>query len=223
MKKKTKRIMLIITTMSIVALVYAFYPNRSNEPENVWETQKVIRRNISTSVLATGIIKPKVGAEVRVGSRASGTVTNLYVNIGDYVKKGQLLAEIDSSELKAKYNQALANLANAKVNMKYAKIELDRMKKLNEKEYVSEQTFDNAQRAFEITKSRVMQEKANVEFAKIQLGYTKIYAPTSGVIGSVSTQEGETVSASFSSPTFVTIIDLDRLEVWTYVSLALLN
>jgi macrolide-specific efflux system membrane fusion protein len=190
--------------------------DNKTQPDN-WEIQTVRKQDISSSVSATGIIKPQVGAEVRIGTRASGTVTDLHVNIGDYVQKGQLLAEIDASELKAKLNQALANLKYAETTLKYAKLEFKRMEKLNAKEYVSQQVLEEAKKAVEIAESQVIQEESNVDYITIQLSYTKVNASISGVVGSVSTQEGETVSATFSAPTFVTIIDLDQLEVWAYI------
>ncbi len=218
MKKITIKILGVAGIIGIGIMIFAFISSSENEIENIsWETQKLGRSDISRSVLATGIIKPQVGAEVRIGSRASGTVTNLYVNIGDYVTQGQLLAELDDAELKAQYDKIKADLNNAEVSSKYAEIELQRMKSLKSKEFASQQALDNAQKLCDLAKSKVIQEEASLDYANIQLGYSRIHASISGVIGSVSTQKGETVSSTISSPTFVTIIDLDRLEIWAYV------
>jgi HlyD family secretion protein len=216
--KNIKKIIWIIAIIGISTAIYAFMSgfDKVDIPQNQ-DVQKVTRHNFKNTVVATGIIKPQVGAEVKIGSRASGTVLNLYVNIGDYVKQGQLLAEIDASELKPKYDQAVANLNYTETNLKYLQIDLNRMTKLGEKDYISQQALDDAKKAVDLAKVRVLQEKSNVEFANIQLGYTKIFASISGVIGSVSTQKGETVSAAFSSPVFVSIIDLSRLEIWAYI------
>jgi len=181
------------------------------------QTVTVKRRDISSSVLATGIVKPMVGAEVRVGSRASGTVKHLYVNVGDFVKKGQVLAEIDPKELQAEYNQAKAALENARANAEYAKLDLKRQRSLLKQNFISQNQLDLAEKSFEINRAKLKQAQANLAYAAVQLSYTKIVAPISGVIASVSTQEGETVTARFSAPTFVTIIDLKKLEVWAYV------
>jgi len=181
------------------------------------QTVTVSRRDMSSSVLATGIIKPMVGAEVRVGSRASGTVQHLYVNIGDMVTKGQVLAELDPAELQAENNQAKAALENARVNAEYAELDLKRQRSLLKQNFISQNQLDLAEKSFEINKAKVKQAEANLAYAGIQLSYTKIIAPISGVIASVSTQEGETVTARFSAPTFVTIINLKKLEVWAYV------
>jgi RND family efflux transporter MFP subunit len=182
-----------------------------------YETTVVRKNNLSSSILATGIIKPKIGAEVRVGSSVSGIVRNIYVKNGDLVRKGDLLAKLDDSELSARYRLEVANLDNYQTILKYAKIDLDRSKILVDKEFTSVQSYDNSLKEYEIARARVASQKAAVDFASTELGFTKIYAPISGVIGSVSTQEGETVMSAFTSPTFVTIIDLDRIEVWTYV------
>ena len=181
------------------------------------QTVTVTRRDMSSSVLATGIIKPMVGAEVRVGSRASGTVQHLHVNIGDMVTKGQVLAELDPAELQAENNQAKAALENARANYEYAKLDLKRQHSLLKQNFISQNQLDLAEKSFEITKAKLKQAEANLAYAGIQLSYTKIIAPISGVIASVSTQEGETVTARFSAPTFVTIINLKKLEVWAYV------
>jgi HlyD family secretion protein len=181
------------------------------------ETVTVRRNNISSSILATGIIKSKIGAEVRVGSRASGIVKKLFVKNGDKVQQGQLLAILDDSELSARYRLEAANLNKSQTVVRYAKIEMERAKALVEKDFTSVQSYDDLVKSYELALANAASSKAAVDFASTELGFTKIFAPISGVIGSVSTQEGETVAAAFSSPTFVTIIDLSRIEVWTYV------
>ncbi len=182
-----------------------------------FETAVASRRDIGSSVLATGIVKPMVGAEVRVGSRVSGLVKNIFANVGDRVQKGQIIAELEPSELQAKYNQAYANWQNAVAGFEYARLDMERQKSLIKKNYIPQNQVDLAEKSFEVSRAQVKQAKANLEYAGVQLDYTKITAPIGGVVASVSTQEGETVAASFAAPTFVTIIDLQRLEVWAYV------
>ncbi len=214
----TLKIILVSSLIGVAVLIVAFVADDDTPDElNYRETQPVIRKDVETSVLATGIIKPQVGAEVRIGSRASGTVTDLFVRIGDKVEKGQMLAKLDDSELQAQLrkNQTLVN--DAELDLKYTSIEYERARNLSQKEYISQQALDNTRKTFEQAKINLEREKANLEYTSIQLGYTKIYASISGVISSVTTQEGETVAALMSSPTFVTIINLDRLEVQTYV------
>ena len=217
MKKKWYLIFGSIIAVVILYFIVSSFFSDSNEKTNNYTTAVVTRRDIGSSVLATGIIKPMVGAEVRVGSRVSGLVKSLHANVGDYVKKGQIIAELEPYELEAKYNQSLASLQNTRANYEYAKLDFERQKSLSKQNFISQNQLDLAEKTFEINKAQVEQAEANLDYAKVQLEYTKITAPISGIVSSVSTQEGETVAASFSAPTFVTIIDLERLEVWAYV------
>lgn len=216
-----KKLLVGLFVLVIAALVTGFsmgiFPKNVDIQSMDWPTTPVKRMDIGSTVLATGIIKPMVGAEVRVGSRVSGIVKKLYVSVGDRVREGTLLAEIDPTEFEARLRQAEADLEVAKANLEFAILDKDRQNELLGKELVSQNIADVAGRAHEVAEAQVRQSEANLEYARIQLEYTKIRAPISGVVASVSTQEGETVAASFASPTFVTIIDLERLEVWAYV------
>jgi HlyD family secretion protein len=205
----------LITITAFLLWLFVFKPDNKND--KLVQTTVAVRRDIGSSVLATGIIKPRVGAEVKVGSRVSGVVKKLRANIGDYVKAGQVIAEIDDAELRAKLNQNLAAINKAKADYEYAKINLERQKSLLDQNYISQQTYDLAENSFKIADAQLNQAEANAEVAKVQLSYTSIYALTSGVIASVSTQEGETVMAGLAAPTFVNIIDLTRLEGQVYV------
>ena len=228
---------------------------------------KVIRRAFTSTVLATGAVKPQVGAEVRVGCRISGRVERLHTNIGDAVTKGQVIAELEKADLEATVAQRRAELqlAEAKLSavqnlgpkeiekaeadvarwqatVTATKKELARQNDLLKQEVTSQRDWDRAReqlsvaqaqlastrKALELAKTRyaedTRQARAEVERAKaaqtnvqVQRSYATITAPISGVIASVSTQEGETVAASLNAPTFVTIIDLGRLQVDAYV------
>jgi macrolide-specific efflux system membrane fusion protein len=181
------------------------------------EVVRVVRRDIGSFVKATGIIKPRVGAEVRVGSRVSGVVKRLYVRIGDRVAEGQLLAELDDRDLVARRNEADATVQQADVNLSYARSDLERRRKLAQAGLLPPSDLDVAERAAAVAEKQLTAANATLEYAATQLTYARIVAPITGVVASVSTQEGETVAASFSAPTFVTLIDLSRLEVWAYV------
>lgn len=215
--KKTFLVTGTLTIIASVILLWIFFFNTGGKEENKIQTAEVTRRDIGSTVLATGIIKPKVGAEVKVGSRVSGVVKKLRANIGDFVKAGQVIAELDDAEVQAKLNQNLAAVNKSKADYEYAKLNMDRQKSLLDQNYISQQQYDLSENAFKIADAQLKQAEANAEVAKVQLSYTTIYALTSGIISSVSTQEGETVSAGLSAPTFVNIIDLNRLEVQVYV------
>jgi macrolide-specific efflux system membrane fusion protein len=220
-----------------------------------------------STVLATGAVKPQVGAEVRVGSRISGKVERLHANIGDVVKKGQVIAELEKADLSAATAQREAELRTVKARLSAAKAllpketekaqaevarcqatlalarkELGREDALLRQGFSTQETRDRAQerssvaeaqltgarKVLEVTRTRYSEDvtrllaeveraEAALVYAKVQLSYATIKAPISGVIASVSTQQGETVAAGLSAPTFVTIIDLNRLQVDAYV------
>lgn len=181
------------------------------------ETALVDRRDIGATVLATGVIRPKVGAQVAVGSRASGVLEKLHVTVGDRVTAGQLLAELDRVAYAMEVERADASLRDAAAERIYAEVEHARVRQLADRSAASAAELSAADRLVATTRAREREAAANLEAARVQLGYTSIRAPIDGVIASVSTQEGETVAASFAAPTFLTIVDLDRLEVWAYV------
>jgi RND family efflux transporter MFP subunit len=188
--------------------------NIINEPRR---TAPVERRSLLQTVIATGVIRPVVGAEINVGSRISGTVVHLPVKIGDRVEAGQLLAELDSTALEAAREQARAELALALPRVRLAESTLHRRKRLAESGLETGEDLEIAQRDLEVERARLEASQASLRAAEIELGYTRITAPIGGVIAEVTTREGETVAANFSAPTFVTIVDLDRLEVLAYV------
>jgi RND family efflux transporter MFP subunit len=202
------------TAVGIWAGVY----KKTDRPASpAWQVEPVIQRTIGSAVRATGIIKPRIGAEVRVGSRVSGIVKCLFTRIGDTVKKGALLAELDATELQARFDQSAASYAIAQANLNYNRLDLQRKSELARLKCISRNELDIAEKTYQVSSAQMKEAQANLEYARVQLGFTRIFAPISGVVASVSTQEGETVVASFAAPTFMTIIDLDRLEIWAYV------
>lgn len=181
------------------------------------EVVRVTRRDIGSAVTATGVVKPMIGAEVRVGSRISGVVGRLRVRLGDSVAKGQLLAELEDRELRARQAQAVAAVESARADLGYAQADLRRKRGLSEAKILAPNDLELAERACAVAEQRLREAEASLEYAATQLAYARIHAPIAGVVSSISTQEGETVAASFAAPTFVTLLDLSRLEVWAYV------
>jgi HlyD family secretion protein len=190
---------------------------RGREEPPAGEVVRVTRRTIGSSVKATGVVKPRIGAEVKVGSRVSGVVARLHVQIGDTVVRGQLLAELDTDELAARRDQAQAALAAAEATLQYARSDLARKQALGTARLLSAAELDVAERSRGVAEQQRAEAAANLDFARTQLGYSRIAAPIGGIVASVATQEGETVAASLAAPTFVTLVDLARLEVWAYV------
>jgi RND family efflux transporter MFP subunit len=189
----------------------------AGEPVAASEAVRVARRDIGTVVKATGVIRPMIGAEVRVGSRISGVVRRLFVRVGDRVRKGQLLAELDDRELAARRAEAVGALEVAQANLQFARADLGRKRGLHAERLLAPADLDVAERAFAVAEKQNAQAEANLEYAATQISYSRILAPIGGIVSSVATQEGETVAASFAAPTFVTLLDLERLEVRAYV------
>lgn len=175
------------------------------------------RRNLDSVVKATGVVRPVVGAEVKVGSRASGVVERLYVRVGDHVERGRLLAALETRELAARRDQAAAALAAARVSAAYAQAERERTRGLASARVASQRDVELAERGADLGAAEVAQATANLRLTQVELDQARIVAPIAGVVASVATQEGETVSATLAAPTFVTIVDLTRLELWAYV------
>lgn len=207
-----------VLVIAAVSLRGSRAPERSADPAVDGRSRAVVEvRDIESSVVATGVLRPAVGAEVRVGSRVSGVLAELYVTVGDTVERGDLLALLDPTELEARHAEVAADLESARVELEYAVKELVRRRGLIASEAITAAEFDGFERAEKLARARVGRLEAALASAEIQLGYTRIAAPIAGVIAEVATQVGETVAASFTAPTFVTIIDPDRLEVWAYV------
>jgi RND family efflux transporter MFP subunit len=217
MKKKLTWGLVTVGVLVSLALLGRVAATRGPEHSGGREVARASRRDLGSVVKATGVVKPMIGAEVKVGSRASGVVERLFVRIGDAVRKGQILAELDLRELSARRNQAAAALESARASASYAQADLRRKRDLAAALLISRSDLDLAERASVVAAQQQEEAEATLEFARTQLGYGHIDAPIAGIVASVSTQEGETVAASFAAPTFVTLLDLSRLEVWAYV------
>jgi len=206
-------------------------PHRHAQKQASAGTVPVVTRDVPVVVVATGTVGPQVGAEVKVGPRISGVLQRLYVRVGEEVKAGQVLAQLDSRELEAAVRSADADVRQAGADLESAlarqRLEDARLKRrrtlLNagmvskEETQVQEEAAHLAAAEVSAAEAHLDQVKAALHQAHIQLGYARIFAPISGTVTSVATQEGETVAASFAVPTFLTIMDLSKLEVETYV------
>jgi HlyD family secretion protein len=206
----------VVLLVGVVAFAYA--PVRSSmRASGAYDmpTMRVRRSTLIDSTVALGTIKPKVGAEVKVGSQLSGVVARLHVNVGDTVRKGELLAALRDDDSRARVDTLRAQLASAVAEKEFAESDLARFERMAG--LVSAVDIDSSRRNLKVKTAEVARTRASLSEAQILLGYTVIRAPVSGTIASVSTYEGETIAASFAAPTFVTILDLDRLEVQSYV------
>jgi HlyD family secretion protein len=212
---------LIVVAGLLVAgfVAYSYTPARTlfrgHAPEEELPTLRASRATLTESTVAIGTIKSKVGAEVKVGSQLSGVVADLKVNVGDKVKKGDLLALLQDEDWRARVNILKADLVSALAEQEYAQSQLDRTERTQD--LVPRLQLEDTRRNLKVKQANVQRTRASLAEAEITLGYTVIRAPVSGTIASVSTYKGETIAASLASPTFVTIVDLNRLEVQSYV------
>jgi len=218
----TKKRMIIIFCLVAAIAAGSLYAIRASsgsvKKESEYQTERVGRRDIAAAVQATGVIRAKIGAEVKVGARISGRVDRLYANIGDVVKKGQVIAALEQDDLRARVNEERMKLKVSEANLELAEKNLNRMRTLYFRGYVSMDSVDVSERDYKAAMAQSEQIREAVRYNQTQMSYATIVAPISGVIASVATQQGETVSASsLNVPTFVTIVDLGRLEVYAYV------
>jgi len=214
-KRKWWSVVAIAAIASVV--YYSWSLAGQDEDQQTRKTTRIGLDSLTETVIATGAIRPMTGAEVNVGSRISGTVVSLPVEVGDKVEVNQLLAVLDNTALEAAADQVRADVALAEPRVALARSILKRRQRLAEQGLASAEDLDTAERDLAVERAQLEASKARLRSAEIILGYTEIRAPIDGVVAEVATREGETVAADYSAPTFVTIIDLERLEVLAYV------
>lgn len=210
--KKLSKVWLIVAGVIIIALaVYALSGSKKKE-EISFETVAVAPANIMNSITATGTIEPVTS--VTVGTQVSGIVSKLYVDYNSVVKKGQVIAELDKTNLMSQLNTAKTQLATAQSQLNYQTTNFNRYKTLYQKGLVAADEYDNAKLSYTQAKEQVASAKEEVQRAQTNLGYATITSPIDGVVLSKSVEEGQTVAASFSTPEFFKIAqDLTNMQV----------
>ena len=174
--------------------------------------KKVALKTLQNSVTATGTIEAVTS--VTVGTQVSGIVNKLYVDYNSQVKKGQVIAELDKTNLLSELNTAKANLASAQSSLNYQAANMERYKTLYKKGLVSADEYENALLTYRQAKEQVASSKENVQRAQTTLGYATITSPIDGTVISKSVEEGQTVAASFNTPELFTIAkDLTNMQV----------
>jgi RND family efflux transporter MFP subunit len=170
-------------------------------------------RTIAATVTTTGVIRLRVGAEVRVGTQVSGIVQKLNVTVGSHIRRDDVIAEIDSRGLEARLAQAGAQVTVAEQAVRRAEVDLTRAEQLGDRQLVPRQQVEDAALALQGAKAQLEKNRRDAAVVATDLSYAVIRAPISGTVASVSTQEGETVAATFAAPTFVTIIADHALQL----------
>ena len=211
--KKKKLIICISVAIAIIAAVTIFMRSNKRKPITIiYETAKVERATISNSVTATGTIEPV--NKVEVGTQVSGIISKIYVDYNSIVKKGQVIAELDKINLESELASAKANLASSKSELDYQETNYKRMKALHDKGCISDDDFDIADLSYKKAKEAYLVQLQTVQKAQTNLGYATITSPIDGVVLSKDVEEGQTVAASFSTPTLFTIArDLTDMQV----------
>jgi len=217
----------VATHLFVVAFaVVVLSTSCSNKGDVTYNYAKVEKCDIRTTITATGTIEPVT--KVEVGTQVSGIVSKLYVDYNSVVKAGQVIAELDRSNLTSELNSARANLNSAQASLssletelKYQKENFQRQKNLHEKGLISDDAYDQSYKSYAQAVQSVNQQKQtvvmhgeNVKKAQTNLGYATITSPIDGVVLSKEVEEGQTVASSFNTPTLFTIAkDLTDMRV----------
>lgn len=207
-----KKALVIAAVAAIAALAVWLLSDGKKEEKITFDTAAVAPANIMNSITATGTIEPVTS--VTVGTQVSGIVSKLFVDYNSIVKKGQVIAELDKTNLMSQLNTAKTQLATAQSQLNYQTANYKRYKTLFEKGLVAADDFDNAKLSYTQAKEQVVSAKEEVQRAQTNLGYATITSPIDGVVLSKSVEEGQTVAASFSTPELFTIAqDLTNMQV----------
>ena len=213
MKKKIFSKVWIGMILVIVIAVAAWLLSGGKKEEKInFKQEKVATHTLQNSITATGTIEAVTS--VTVGTQVSGIVNKLYVDYNSVVKKGQVIAELDKTNLISELNTAKANLASTESNLSYQSANMKRYQTLYKKGLVSADEYENALLAYRQAKEQVVSSRGNVQKAQTNLGYATITSPIDGTVISKSVEEGQTVAASFNTPELFTIAkDLKNMQV----------
>ena len=211
-KLRISKIWIAVLVIVIVAVATWAMSGGKKEEDINFKEEKVALKTLQNSVTATGTIEAVTS--VTVGTQVSGIVNKLYVDYNSQVKKGQVIAELDKTNLLSELNTAKANLASAQSSLNYQAANMERYKTLYKKGLVSADEYENALLTYRQAKEQVASSRENVQRAQTNLGYATITSPIDGTVISKSVEEGQTVAASFNTPELFTIAkDLTNMQV----------
>ena len=210
--KKNKYLIIAVILVAILGFVTYSFLNKNNAEVIEAKTVAVKKDNVTKIVTATGTIQPIT--EVEVGTQVSGVVERVYVDYNSEVKQGQLIAELDKTNLRASVTQAQAAYDNAVSQSNYTRIIYNRQQSLYNSQVISRSDLDEARYNYETAKGTVTQRLSDLQSTRTNLSYANIYSPINGVVLSRAIDEGQTVAASLSTPTLFTIAkDLEQMQV----------
>ena len=213
MKKKIfSKVWIAMILVVVIAVAVWLLSGGKKEEKINFKQEKVATHTLQNSITATGTIEAVTS--VTVGTQVSGIVNKLYVDYNSVVKKGQVIAELDKTNLISELNTAKANLASTESNLSYQSANMKRYQTLYKKGLVSADEYENALLAYRQAKEQVASSRENVQKAQTNLGYATITSPIDGTVISKSVEEGQTVAASFNTPELFTIAkDLKNMQV----------
>ena len=209
--KKGKIIIISVILIAVWVFVMLKVFKKSDK-ELVIRTYVVEDYTVENTVTATGTIQPL--EQVEVGTQVSGEIDKIFVDYNSVVKKGQLLAELDKSNLLENLRQAEASVRSAESELEYSKTSFERTKQLYEAKAATQIAYDESRNSLVKAETSLQNAVSNLDKAKVNLGYAEIYSPIDGVVLSREVEVGQTVAASYSTPTLFTIAhDLTQMKV----------
>ena len=210
--KKISKVWIGVGILLVVAIAAWLLSGGKKEQAVTFDTAKVAPANIKNSVTATGSVEPVTS--VTVGTQVSGIISKLYVDYNSVVKKGQIIAELDKTNLISELNTAKASLSSAESELSYQQSNFQRYQTLYKKGLVSADDYDTAKLSYQKAKESVSSAKEMVAKAQTNLSYAIITSPIDGIVISKSVEEGQTVAASYATPELFTIAkDLKDMQV----------
>ena len=212
MKKRKSIIVWTVIAVVIIACAALIIFTRDKSKPLTVDTTTVCRGDVANIVTATGTVEPIT--QVEIGTQVSGIISHIYVDYNSEVTTGQLIAELDRTTLEAELASSTATMNSARVEYEYQEKNYARQKELHEKKVISDTDFETATYNYERAKAEYEKSRFDLVRASTNLGYARIYSPIDGVVISRAVDEGQTVAASFSTPTLFTIAnDLTQMQV----------
>lgn len=213
MKFNIKKTAIVVVVLAAAGGATYYFLQKQNAPfEVTYETAKVEKATIGNSITATGTIEAVTSVDV--GTQVSGLIDKIYVDYNSEVKKGQVIAELDKTNLISQLNSAQSQLASAQSDLTYQRSNYNRYKTLYEKGLVSANDFESARLSLQQAENTVAERQESLKTAQTNLGYATITSPIDGVILSKSVEEGQTVASNYSTPTLFTVVqDMTAMRV----------
>ncbi|MBN2346146.1 MAG: efflux RND transporter periplasmic adaptor subunit [Candidatus Aminicenantes bacterium] len=216
MKSRKKRTIVVLVAVVLVAALAWILTRNGGNGQSRYTMTKVDRGDLEALVSSTGTLDAVT--TVQVGTQVSGRIAKIYTDFNQMVKKGELLAMLDTSSLQMAVSEAESSYEKAKAQLKQSRQDLDRAQYLFKENIKTKNDLEQAQVNYELAVATMKSAQSSLERARINLGYASIYAPIDGIVISRSVDVGQTVAASFSSPTlFLIANDLEKMQILAYV------